>query len=536
MAGRGTWYSAILIYKEALYLMNKGSSAKFLIVLVLISGTLSGCLSSESPESQDSMSPNTYPSPINEKVSSPISSEVKQKFKELKNAYDKYKESQDQLLSNLPDKIDENNPRPQINTKDAGDKLEEFDQASKNFRKALQPLDQRDGKYQILEQLDQIKKELSSKVLKPLENGLDKQAIEQVQKSLDFFRQENTPDRFYGNWGLQTRKYTTIFLEENAKKLATNIQNLEKTINSDVTSTSPRPSTTPTPILPQKSTVSPEQVKFLTEEVNNLKLLVYFMSLVAIVVFFRSILKRFGQYIIKTKNSGKPQTIDNPISSYHQMNEEDFNQLVTEIYQRILPKFSSELTIINNRFKQIEQQQAGPKNNHPPQESRIVSDQQTVTTRTDNTQASRNVPTQVSGVQQYSSQPSKLLAQYNQNTRALLKSATVVSETEESINNRRLGSSQPVVLEASIKGNYCIINEAGVNYMVPKENLKVNQYNYNTMEVLFECRGYQSGYSSSFRLEKPAKVSPISGNKWQLIERGIVQFSSSSNNYTAVQY
>lgn len=511
--------------------MDKGSSAKFLIVLVLMSGALSGCPSGESPETpQSSTSPKTSSSPTTGPLSSPNSSEVKQKFNDLKNAYDKYKESQDQLIGNLPDKIDENNPPPQINTKEAGDKLEEFAQASKNFRKELQPLDQRDGKYQILEQLDQTQKELSSKVLKPLENGLDKQAIEQVQKSLDFFRSDDTPDRFYGSWGPKTRKYTTICLEENANKLATNIQNLEKTINSDVTSTSPRPSTTPTPILPQKSTVSPEQVKFLTEEVNNLKLLVYFMSLVAIVVFFRSIFKRFGQSRRKTKNSGKPQTIDNPISSYHQMNEEDFNQLVTEIYQRILPKFSSELTIINNRFKQIEQQQAGPKINHPPQESRIVSDQQTVTTRTDNTQASRNVPTQVSGVQQYSSQPSKLLAQYNQNPSTLLKSVAVVSETEESINNRRLGSSQPVVLEESRKGNYCIINEAGVNYMVPKENLKVNQYNYNTMEVLFECRGYQSGYSSNFRLVKPAIVILTSGNKWELRERGILEFSSSRND------
>lgn len=526
MAGRGTWYSAILIYKEALYLMNKGSSAKFLIVLVLMSGALSGCPSGESPGTlESSTSSQTSPSPTTGQVSSPNSSEVKQRFKDLKNAYDKYKESQDQLLSYLPDKIDENNPPPQINTKEAGDKLEEFAQASKNFRRALQPLDQRDGKYQILEQLDQTQKKLSSKVLKPLENGLDKQAIEQVQKSLDFFRQENTPDRFYGNWGQQTRKYTTIFLEENAKKLATNIQNLEKTINSDVTSTSPRPSTTPTPILPQKSTVSPEQVKLLTEEVNHLKLLVYFIFLMAIVVIFRPILKRFGQSRRKTNNLGRPQTIDNPISSYHQMNEEDFRQLVTEVYQRILPKFYSELTnIINDRFKKIEQQQADSKINHPPQEPRIVSDQQTVTTRTDNTQASRNVPTQGSGVQQYYS---KLVTEYNHNPSTLLKSAAVVSETEESINNRRLGSSQPVIIEESRKGNYCIINEAGVNYMVPKEKLKINQYNYNTMEVLFECRGYQhGGSSSSFQLLKPARVSLPSGNKWQLIERGIVEFYS----------
>jgi hypothetical protein len=514
--------------------MDKGSSAKFLIVLVLMSGALSGCPSGESPETPlSSTSSKTSSSPTTGPLSSPNSSEVKQKFNDLKNAYDKYKESQDQLIGNLPDKIDENNPRPQINTKDAGDKLEEFAQASKNFRKALQPLDQRDGKYQILEQLDQTQKELSSKVLKPLENGLDKQAIEQVQKSLDFFRQENTPDRYYGNWGPQTRKYTTIFLEENAKKLATNIQNLEKTINPDVTSTSPLPSTTPTPILPQKSTVSPEpvkdltgqvkdltgQVKDLTGQVNNLKLVSSILLVVAILAFLLSI----SMKKIIRKNTNRLEQVNtepNNRTSSPQMNQEDYNQLYRNIYQRI----SQELyPSINNRLEQLEQQR-GLKVNH--QENKILDESEQAKNRAVTNAQSSNVSARGSVSQQDSSQSSKLITNYNQNTRALLKSVAVVSETEESINNRRLGSSQPVVIAESRKGNYCIINEAGVNYMVPKENLKVNQYNYNTMEVLFECRGYQPGYSrNNFQLLKPARVTPTSDGKWQLMEPGILQFN-----------
>ncbi|MGB7710364.1 MAG: hypothetical protein WBL95_12680 [Microcoleus sp.] len=515
--------------------MNKGSFAKFLIVLVLISGTLSGCLSSESPESQDSMSPNTYPSPINEKVSSPISSEVKQKFKELKNAYDKYKESQDQLLSYLPDKIDENNPPPQINTKEAGDKLEEFAQASKNFRKELQSLNQQDGKDHILEQLEQTQTELSSKVLKPLENGLQKTAIVQVQKSLNFFNKEGIPPSYYGSWGPTTKQYTTDFLQDNATKLATNIQDLQKAIYSEGTPTkknsttpSPRPSITPTP-LPQKSTVSPGpvkdltgQVKDLTGQVNNLKLVSSILLVVAILAFFWSIsIKKFIKTKIKTL--GKVPTQQNNRDSYPQMNQEDYNQLYRKIYQSIYQEFSLSFTKINNRLEQLEQQR-GLKVNH--QENKILDEPEQAENRAVTRTQSSNVSARGSFSQQDSSQSSKLITNYNQNPSTLLKSVAVVSETEESINNRRLGSSQPVVLEESRKGNYCIINEAGVNYMVPKENLKVNQYNYNTMEVLFECRGYQSGYSSSFQLVKPARVSLTSGNKWQLIERGIVEFYS----------
>ena len=71
---------------------------------------------------------------------------------------------------------------------------------------------------------------------------------------------------------------------------------------------------------------------------------------------------------------------------------------------------------------------------------------------------------------------------------------------------------------------YCILQEGGVDYMVPKNNIKINEFSLNTVANLFECQGYRSG-SSGFQLIKPARVSAISrGETWQLVELGVLQF------------
>jgi hypothetical protein len=522
VAARRPWHTSILIiYEEVLGIMDKGSSAKFLIALVLMSGTLSGCLSGESSKSQGSTSPNTQSSTTNGSVPSPISSEVKQKFKELKNAYDKYKESQDQLLYNLPDKIDENNPRPQINTKDVGDKLEEFAQASKNFRKTLKRLNHQDQKDQLLEQLDKTQKELSSKVLKPLENGLEEQAIKEIQKNLKIFETEKIDPKHYGSWADKTKYYTTNFLEENAKKLATNIQDLERAVNSNETSTnstttSPRPS--PTPTSSQTSTVISEQVKILTEKVNNLQLVSVVSLGLAIVAILMSLSKLFGQSRTEKNNSRQPQTTEYSIT--HPSQSDEFHQIINYIYK--------ELDRINNRLQEIEKikQQASSQVNYQPRDISDSHPQIATTNSAPNQQAlKKNAPTQRPGVQVYS-QFSKLVEQYNHDANKLLRTATKVSETEESINKRRMGMGtyETAVIEKTGQGNYCIISEAEASYMVPKPSFKPNEHNYGTFETLFECYGYKSGYSHSFKLVKPARVNPTSENQWQLKERGIVEF------------
>jgi myosin heavy subunit len=122
------------------------------------------------------------------------------------------------------------------------------------------------------------------------------------------------------------------------------------------------------------------------------------------------------------------------------------------------------------------------------------------------------------------SEEKDLVKRYNEDPKSFSDNVEVVSETEESINQRRLGTSK-AILEKNRRGNYWILRESGCEYMVPKDKLKINEHNYNTVEALFECLDYQAGSSSNFQLVKPAKVSFLTGSeKWQLEERGILQF------------
>jgi hypothetical protein len=120
------------------------------------------------------------------------------------------------------------------------------------------------------------------------------------------------------------------------------------------------------------------------------------------------------------------------------------------------------------------------------------------------------------------------LRSYNQDPESLSQYATEVSVTEENINQRRLGTNQPVILENSRrgKGNYWILSKSNTEfYLVPKAYLKINQYNIATVQTLFECIKEQEGnYNSKFILLQPAIVSPVEQEKWQLIKLGVLQF------------
>ncbi len=113
---------------------------------------------------------------------------------------------------------------------------------------------------------------------------------------------------------------------------------------------------------------------------------------------------------------------------------------------------------------------------------------------------------------------------YKEDTRSLSENAIEVSEADRSMVQPRISSTQAVIIQKVRRGNYWILNEADIDYMVPRHNIKINEYNSKTVANLFECQGYRPEYSG-FQLIKPAKVSAISkGETWQLVERGILQF------------
>ncbi len=118
----------------------------------------------------------------------------------------------------------------------------------------------------------------------------------------------------------------------------------------------------------------------------------------------------------------------------------------------------------------------------------------------------------------------RLVQTYNRDAKSLLRNVTEVSETQESFSNRSVGKSTTVILESKNKGIYAVIEEGNTNYLIPSRYFTITKNNYQTVEYLFECRGYQPSYSKDFELVKPAVVIPLSGNQWQLQERGILEF------------
>ena len=121
---------------------------------------------------------------------------------------------------------------------------------------------------------------------------------------------------------------------------------------------------------------------------------------------------------------------------------------------------------------------------------------------------------------------SDLIDRFNSNPKALSQNPIEVSETSESIDNRRLGYNKPVAVEkvGRNKGIAWVIKIDGSDYLVPKPKLKINEYNDEIIESLFNCKNYQSGQSQEFKLVNAAKL-VSQGETWELSEKGELSFN-----------
>ncbi|NES19559.1 MAG: hypothetical protein F6K41_11680 [Symploca sp. SIO3E6] len=131
----------------------------------------------------------------------------------------------------------------------------------------------------------------------------------------------------------------------------------------------------------------------------------------------------------------------------------------------------------------------------------------------------KNLPANLSAAQ-------LVVRDYNTNPASLQPKATIVSETGESIEQRRLGRNLAPILEKNRGGNYWILNSGNSSYLVPDIDITINEYNYGTLKSLFECSISEPEDFSNWQLIKPAEVVPIaSGKQWQLSKLGIIQFT-----------
>lgn len=115
---------------------------------------------------------------------------------------------------------------------------------------------------------------------------------------------------------------------------------------------------------------------------------------------------------------------------------------------------------------------------------------------------------------------------YNSEPSSILSSAVKVSVKPESIAS--VNKHEPIVLASIGNGNYCLVHDTDINYwLLPKANLKIDQYRYETVKLLFECDEYELEFDD-YRLDKPAKVSMLPNEReWKLEERGVLKFINS---------
>jgi len=117
----------------------------------------------------------------------------------------------------------------------------------------------------------------------------------------------------------------------------------------------------------------------------------------------------------------------------------------------------------------------------------------------------------------------EILEVYNNNPDVLFNSAVKVSVTQESLLNK-----DAILLEktkSKIASYWVVATEDNNYWLLPKGNLKINSYNYETVKRLFECDRYQADIDSEFLLIQMAKVS-LNQNRiqWQLLEPGRLKF------------
>jgi len=119
----------------------------------------------------------------------------------------------------------------------------------------------------------------------------------------------------------------------------------------------------------------------------------------------------------------------------------------------------------------------------------------------------------------------ELVEIYNEAPNSLLTKVVKVSVNQESIT---ANNSDSIILASIGNGNYWLIYDADIKYwLIPKANLRIDRYRYETVKLLFDCNEYEIDYHS-FKLAIPAQVSILANNsEWKLQKRGVLEFVNS---------
>ena len=449
---------------------------------------------------QTAIGTNTNSSKKNSNVQEIIQqSDKNNQNQKLINAFNSLKDSIKSFNSKLPSAVNNPSQQKEVNSQDVISKVEKF-------RKELSIIKQTDTVKRVIAITNEI-----NTIIESLKDGLQPDGVSQVQKKLDFFVREGISKKSYGKFGETTQQEIEKFLNQN-------IDELEKKVNQikiEPKDIAKRGDNLPPVKNNDKTKELESQILELKNDIRKTSAIVYillFIILVGMGVYGY----KFYLFLNKSNtNSLNKTTAVDQDDREKLINSEHLKiEVINEVYKdlnKVLHDFNTRIQKLEAIYQNLSNQTYPSTNvntNQPITQSREVS-----YLNNSNLYSQSNI----------SNSHSKLLSAYNLNSRSLSQSATTVSESEYTAEQRRLGRSVPPILESNNRGNYWILTEGNNEYLFPKGGLKISKHNYHTIAAFFECLDYQPGTSNNFTVLKPAKVSSI-GEQWELRETGQLNF------------
>jgi hypothetical protein len=463
--------------------MKKISYTKLALSLLLASSVLVGCGKGTDPQKEQTSL--TSPATV---AQSPQLQAIDTAFKELQ-------AEQQKFLDALNKAITDKTILPKIKSDAVSQKIGDLKKTINTFRdNQLSNIkgERQATVQQALENIDTTLDEISQQVIDPFKQGLTKGTIENVQKNLGFFETQNIDPQYYGNLGKTTVEEITTFLQDEQKSLEDSIKQLKSLVQG---STKP-------PIDPEIQKLSNRIAQLEKEKTSsNLALTFAFLALLASVISWlkpKFDNKWFDR--LKLGNQNPNSLITPGIGS---TDEIQFSpEVCNKIYDKLYPKFSQSLKTIEQKLEDLKTIEK-----KITQQNREIEELKRRIFVLENRTKAPEV-----------SEPKKTI-------RKAAETSIEVSPTEESLANREMGGTDPIVLKNKRRGIYGVYLDENYHCLVPSQNFRINQNNYKSVEDLFECQNYDPNHSDSYTVIRPAVVYPLAGGQtWQLQQRGVLRF------------
>jgi hypothetical protein len=515
--------------------MNKSSYTKLFLTLALGLNLLGGCQFSQESQPQNNTSATGQANQVNP-PEKPNQEQLKKRVEEIDRAYKTYLESQNKFIESFNQEgFNQKTMRDSVNTKDSSEKLSQLNQAITQLKIEIAPLQttQSNTISNIISDIEKLIQDLSDQVISPLKNGLTDAEVGKVQVSLEILPKEFTSAQGKGKFGPDTIPGVENFLSAKSQNISEKISQLKQAINPTSSTTSNSQGTSSSNL--QKLELEFNSFKVEANErakQQDSRIFLWICIQLIMMALFISLLLIWLR-LNKTPGRNHGNQITSEVSS------QELESQVPYGYQELEAKYNNlenQLKELNRLYQNLSQYIVNPSQSSQSSQStehKGISDlyyldqsprHSSPKTTGSNPKSPLNQPQSPLTNTNLNSIESHLIQEYNSNHKALLKEVIEVNIREDSLNKNRLGSSQPIALEPKKNGSYWVAQSGGVYYLIPKYKLGLNQYNFETIQYLFNCEGYSSNFQG-FKVKKPAQVySTDGGGKWQVSQLGILEF------------